>query len=146
MERGRDAPGVGPGDGRGAPLTGHQASVHGALALADGRVLSWSADGTLRVWDLATGEGARFTGHEDAVDGALVLADGRVLSWSVDGTLRVWDLATGEGRPLHRPREWRRRCADAARRAGAVVEPLTAPAGLGSGDGRGPRRSLATFQ
>ena len=66
----------------------------------DGRVLSWSRDQTLRVWNLATGEGHPLTGHEGSVDGALALADRRVLSWSQDGTLRVWDLTTGAGRPL----------------------------------------------
>jgi hypothetical protein len=31
-------------------LRGHEACVNGALALADGRLLSWSKDGTLRLW------------------------------------------------------------------------------------------------
>jgi WD40 repeat protein len=75
--------------------------VCGALILPNGGVLSWSRDdGTLRVWDLATGEGRSLTGHAGSVIGAVLLPDGRVLSWSNDKTLRVWDLATGEGRSL----------------------------------------------
>jgi WD40 repeat protein len=74
--------------------------VNGARPLPDGRVLSWSRDGTLRIWDLATGAGRSLTGHEGLVRGAMVLPAGQVLSWSDDRTLRVWDLDTGEGRPL----------------------------------------------
>ena len=96
----RDAAGVGRGDGRGARAHRPQDSVHGALLLPDGRVLSWSDDGTLRVWDVATGEGRALTGHDGLGHGALLLPDGRVLSWSADRTLRVWDVATGEGRAL----------------------------------------------
>lgn len=50
--------------------------------------LSWSEDGTLGVWDLATSERRRLTGHDRTVTGALVLPDGRVLSWGEDRTLR----------------------------------------------------------
>jgi hypothetical protein len=38
---------------RGTPLTtlkGHAGPVGGPLALADGRLLSWSDDGTVRLW------------------------------------------------------------------------------------------------
>jgi WD40 repeat protein len=66
--------------------------VRGALVLPDGRVLSWSADGTLRVWDLTTGEARALTGHEDSVVGALVLPDGGVLSWSRERFLRRYDI------------------------------------------------------
>ncbi|MDZ4770368.1 MAG: hypothetical protein SGJ24_14680 [Chloroflexota bacterium] len=39
-----------------AALTGHTDSVFGALALADGRFLSWSGDKTLRLWYLDTSQ------------------------------------------------------------------------------------------
>ena len=71
-------------------LAGHTDSVEGALALTDGRLLSWSKDGTLRLWS-AQGEALGvLAGHTSSVNGALVLADGRLLSWSGDGTLRLW--------------------------------------------------------
>ena len=90
----------GPGGGLVQTLLRHENGVNGALLLPDGHALSWSDDGTLRVWDFATGEGRALIGHEDGVTGALLLPDGQVLSWSRDRTLRVWDLATGKDRTL----------------------------------------------
>jgi WD40 repeat protein len=66
------------------------------LLLPDGRVLSWSGDGTLRVWDVATGEGRAFTSHEREVTGTLLLADGCLLTWGSDRSLRHHTL-----RPTH---------------------------------------------
>jgi WD40 repeat protein len=63
---------------------------------ADGRAISASHDGTLRVWDLASGTCARtLPGHTDRVLGVAVTGDRRVVSASADGTLRVWDLRSG---------------------------------------------------
>jgi hypothetical protein len=79
-----------------ATLAGHTSSVWGALALPDGRLVSWSDDNTLRVWDGATGAAlATLAGHTSSVWGALALPDGRLVSWSGDNTLRLWDGATG---------------------------------------------------
>ena len=73
-----------------------------AAAELDGRpvVISGSDDGTVRVWDLATGTpvGDPFTGHGGRCTAvAAAELDGRpvVISGSDDGTVRVWDLATG---------------------------------------------------
>jgi WD40 repeat protein len=66
--------------------------------MADGScALSGSGDGTLRLWDLATGKTLRtLKGHTDRVRTVAVLADGSpALSGSFDNTLRLWDLATG---------------------------------------------------
>ncbi len=77
-------------------------AVNGALLTRDEtRILSWSNDHTLRLWDLAT---ARQIGpamqHDDVVWGALLIRDEtRILSWSWDGTLRLWD-ASWHGRNL----------------------------------------------
>ena len=71
---------------------GHTGSVSGALELSDGRVLSWSNDSTLRLWDRATGLSmGSLQGHTQSVLGALELGDGVVVSWSADGTIRRWD-------------------------------------------------------
>ena len=89
-------------------LTGHTADVRAvAAAQVDGRpvVVSGSHDGTVRVWDLATGRpiGSLLTGHRRGVRGG-DRAAGRapvVISGSDDKTVRVWDLATG--RPVGSP-------------------------------------------
>ena len=49
-----------------AVLEGHTADVNGALVLSDGRLLSWSGDETLRLWDRHSGAClAVFQGHTD---------------------------------------------------------------------------------
>ncbi|MCX7020578.1 MAG: TIR domain-containing protein, partial [Candidatus Sumerlaeota bacterium] len=87
-----------------AVLEGHTERIISALELADRRLLSWSWDHTLRLWDSQSGTClATLEGHTDSVKGALALADDRLLSWSRDHTLRLWDgrsgacLATLEG-------------------------------------------------
>ena len=63
----------------------------------------WSpaaTDGTVRVWDLASGTpvGDPFTGHAGWVNAVAVgELDGRpvVVSGGTDRTVRVWDLASG---------------------------------------------------
>lgn len=76
-------------------LEGHQHAVWAVALTGDGRAVSASSDGTLRVWDLESGdELAVLTGHRDAVRAVARTGDGRVVSASWDGTLRVWDLET----------------------------------------------------
>ncbi len=65
------------------------------------RVLTWSNDGTTRVWDAASGEELLILRHAGAVREAMWNASGtRVLSWSGgrggDNTARLWDAASGE--------------------------------------------------
>jgi WD40 repeat protein len=75
---------------------GHRSQVWGARALPDGRILSWSLDGSVRVWDPSSGAAlASMDEHEKSVEGATLLPDGRFLSWSFDGTLRLWDGSSG---------------------------------------------------
>lgn len=75
---------------------GHSGNVNGVLDLTDGRIVSWSNDGTLRLWDVESGSVLRiFEGHSKSVTGALLLPNGHLLSWSYDETLRLWDLVCG---------------------------------------------------
>jgi WD40 repeat protein len=76
-------------------LAGHTDSVNACAVNRDGSwIVSASGDGTLRVWDCASGaERATLTGHADGVNACAVSADGTwIVSASNDGTLRTWDV------------------------------------------------------
>src|SRR5262249_43450248 len=74
-------------------LEGHEAPVLGALLIERGQqILSWSEDGTLRLWNfegrcLNTLDLYEIKPHKEAkfaatpVYGSVVLSDGRILSW-----------------------------------------------------------------
>ena len=83
---------------------GHDDDVSGAIGLRNGRILSWSKDRTLRLWDPDTGAAVTppLSNHTDWVGGAIELSDGRILSWSWDSSLQFWDPETGAalGPPL----------------------------------------------
>ncbi|GAA3683057.1 hypothetical protein GCM10023081_21260 [Arthrobacter ginkgonis] len=75
------------------------------------RIASGSTDGTVRLWDAATGEpvGEPLSGHTSDVWGVAFSPDGRrIVSGSTDGTVRLWDAATGEpvGEPLSGHTGW----------------------------------------
>jgi WD40 repeat protein/DNA-binding SARP family transcriptional activator len=84
---------------------GHNAAVED-VALAPGRMLSASADGTLILWDISTGLNAglesgepirRLVGHTAAVNSVAFLpGEERAISASSDGTLILWDVESGE--------------------------------------------------
>ncbi|MBU3615841.1 AAA family ATPase [Polynucleobacter sp. JS-Polo-80-F4] len=93
-------------------MAGHSGQIRGVLPLSDGRILSWSADRTLRIWDSQTGKQLYIMeGHLDGIDGIELLPDDMLLSWCSslsqeflsdfgssderDDALRIWDLKTG---------------------------------------------------
>lgn len=68
----------------------------GAAVLPNGRILSWSNDKTLRMWDGKSGAPLELlAGHSSGVKGAIVLSDGCILSWAHFDTLRLWDGERG---------------------------------------------------
>src|SRR5207249_4932970 len=76
---------------------GHTEFVTRLDFAADGRSLaSMSSDGTVRLWETATGrERASFRGHEGRVKAGALSPDGRLLaSGGADSTAILWD-ATG---------------------------------------------------
>jgi WD40 repeat protein len=85
-----------------ATLHGHTHGVWGALVLPGGRLLSWSADKTLRLWSADGAVVSELRGHRGEVTGALVLPDGRLLSWSNDNAPRLW---SADGAALSELRE-----------------------------------------
>ncbi len=77
-------------------LGGHDRAVEGAAVLDDGRLLSWSHDGSLRLWDAESGACLdTLAGHRDSLCGVRVEGT-QALSWADDGTVRVWDLQRAE--------------------------------------------------
>jgi WD40 repeat protein len=77
---------------------GHTSQVMACAYSSDcARILSASADGTLREWARETGHELRcLVGHAGSVNACVYSADGRrVLSASDDGTLREWDRESG---------------------------------------------------
>ncbi len=82
-------------------LTGHGSRVRAVAVAPDGRqAVSGGADGTLRVWALASGtEQLRLEGHMGPVLAIAITPDGQhAVSGGADGTLRVWELASGTER------------------------------------------------
>ena len=74
-------------------LTGHTRPISAVSQTNDGRVISASADGSMRIWDLrGATETKLLTGHAGAIRGVVITHDGRVVSASVDKTLRLWTL------------------------------------------------------
>jgi hypothetical protein len=80
-----------------ATLRGHEGEVRALAVMADGRLVSGGADGTVRVWDSAgRSEPVVLRGHEGGVRALAVLADGRLVSGGDDRTVRVWNTRTGK--------------------------------------------------
>ena len=80
-------------------LRGHGDVVWSAAFSPNGkRIVSGSADGTIKMWDAATGtEITTIPGHESLVYSVVFSPDGkRIISGYKDKTVKVWDAATGE--------------------------------------------------
>jgi WD40 repeat protein len=77
-------------------MRGHDSDVTGAAFSPDGtRIVTFSLDGTARLWDAATGgQIAVLRDHDKAVEDAAFSPDGtRVVTASSDQTARIWNVA-----------------------------------------------------
>jgi len=76
----------------------HDGFVYNAAWSGDeSRILSWSSDGTVRVWDAASGGLLLTLAHNGPVLGAAWnKEESRILSWGSGGTVRVWDANSGD--------------------------------------------------
>lgn len=95
-------------------LTGHRGPVQAVAIASDGTWLgSGGADGTVRIWDAASGKlQATWQGHHSAVDTLAVAPNGRLLaSGGNDKTVRIWDTAVGDVLTLMRTEAPIRACA-----------------------------------
>jgi WD40 repeat protein len=79
----------------GSPNMRHSGAVRACIFSPDGMTfVSASDDGTLKLWNAATGKEIRtFIGHADAVSGCAFSPDGTLLvSASFDKTLKLWEV------------------------------------------------------
>ena len=87
-------------------LRGHTGAVSSVAFSRRGDLVSASADGTARVWDVSTGQArAAMRGHAGPVASAAFSPDGgRVVTASADGTSRIWDVASAPRLAVLRPK------------------------------------------
>jgi WD40 repeat protein len=88
-----------PGSGKQQRCLSHPAEVHALHFSADGRTLaSGCADGSIHIWDPATGKEVRaFGGSGKRVSCVALSPDGKTLvANGADFTLECWDVATGK--------------------------------------------------
>ncbi|HKE14531.1 MAG TPA: protein kinase, partial [Kofleriaceae bacterium] len=84
---------------QGRALRGHRGAATQVEVTPDGRIVSGSADWTLRVWPARAGEPRVLHGHEAGITGLAVSLDGRFAA-SIDAhrLAWLWDLTRGTGR------------------------------------------------
>nr|KAF6493542.1 apoptotic peptidase activating factor 1 [Rousettus aegyptiacus] len=79
-------------------LQAHQETVKDFRLLPNSRLLSWSFDGTVKVWNITTGRMEKdFVCHQDTVLSCDVSPDAtKFSSTSADKTAKIWNASNGE--------------------------------------------------
>jgi len=78
---------------------GHTSDVYSVAFSPNGKTIaSASVDGTIKLWDTATGQLLRtLQGHTSNVNSIAFSPDGKtIVSASSDATIKIWDIATGD--------------------------------------------------
>jgi WD40 repeat protein len=80
----------------------HERWCKGASFSADGqRILTWSIDGTVRLWSAGNSQCITVFKHGRSVTSACFdRSETRILSTSEDGTARLWDISLDDGLPI----------------------------------------------
>jgi WD40 repeat protein/predicted Ser/Thr protein kinase len=75
-------------------LEGHSSAIWDGAFLPDDRVVTGSADGTLRIWSLHGGAPLMLSGHgsEEVLSVAVIDGGRGLVSGSTDGTVQLWQL------------------------------------------------------
>ena len=77
----------------------HSDAVLGCMVVDERRVVTWSRDCSVKLWDLATGKTLRTFSHARPVRSAFVAAD-LLFTFSLPQTLSVFDLGASGAMPL----------------------------------------------
>uniref|UniRef100_A0AC11BKR2 Apoptotic peptidase activating factor 1 n=1 Tax=Ovis aries TaxID=9940 RepID=A0AC11BKR2_SHEEP len=79
-------------------LQAHQETVKDFKLLKNSRLLSWSFDGTVKVWNITTRRIEKdFVCHQDTVLSCDISSDGaKFSSTSADKTAKIWNVSNGE--------------------------------------------------
>ena len=78
---------------------GHNAAINGIqLTKDEKKLISYSADNTIKIWETETGKLFRtLEGHTGRVDGIQLTEDEKkLISYSNDETIKIWELETGK--------------------------------------------------
>ncbi|CAA6808964.1 MAG: High-affnity carbon uptake protein Hat/HatR [uncultured Sulfurovum sp.] len=86
----------------------HKGFVKGATFSKDEqKILSWSHDGTVKLWETQSKEALQTFEHKDKVLGASFSKDEqKILSWSRDGTMKLWDTQSKEALQSFKHEDW----------------------------------------
>ena len=87
-------------------LKGHMNRVMGVAVAPDGKILATGSEGSVKLWDAATGDLVRsLEGHNGKVKGLAFTKDGKQLITGDTTSIRFWHVATGASlRTIEHPR------------------------------------------